>query len=171
MKVPTRAELHQATDAYMAASDRMRTANRALDLSTKRRIKSAAMSDYNRARARFQRVADAIRENRPVRKTRQTVDFETTIGTGIPVGVVVGHISAYYPATWHSPAEDEEAEFDIVDRRGYPGAWLDRHITEADEIRIEVECLEWAHDQRMSALEDEADARIQERKEMMMECA
>ena len=102
---------------------------------------------------------------------RQIVDFETTIGSGIPVGVVVGHIERGYPATWHEPAEPETAEFEIVDRKGYTGKWLDRHITEADEIRIEVECLEWAHDQRMSALEDEADARIQDRKEMMMECA
>lgn len=168
---PTRQELQAATDAYKAASDTLRLANKSLDLGSKRRIKSAAMADYNRARARFQRVADAIRENRPVRSTRQTVDFETTIGSGIPVGVVVGHIERGYPQTWHEPAEPETAEFEIVDRKGYTGAWLDRHITEADEIRIEVECLAWAHDQRISALEDEADAMIQDRKERMMECA
>lgn len=34
------------------------------------------------------------------------------------------------------PPEPEEFEFDILDRRGYPAAWLERKLTDNDYDRL-----------------------------------
>ena len=34
------------------------------------------------------------------------------------------------------PPEPEEFEFNLLDRRGRPAPWLEKHLTVADEIRL-----------------------------------
>ena len=55
---------------------------------------------------------------------------------GIPCQVDVTHYEPYRPATWHEPASGGEIEFDVYDRRGYRARWLERKLTEDDEVRI-----------------------------------
>ena len=64
--------------------------------------------------------------------------MRTTIA-GIPCQVDVTHYEPYEPATWHEPASGGEIEFEVYDRRGYRAAWLERKVTEDDEVRIFAE--------------------------------
>lgn len=55
---------------------------------------------------------------------------------GIPCQVRVTHYEPYDPGTWDEPPSGGEIEFEVFDRRGYPAAWLERKVTEDDEVRI-----------------------------------
>lgn len=72
-------------------------------------------------------------------------DLQTRI-SGIPCLI---EVTSYYPATpmkWFrngdcAPPEDEEIEFRVLDRKGYPAPWLEKKMDEEDRIRIEQELL------------------------------
>ena len=72
-------------------------------------------------------------------------DLQTRI-SGIPCQI---EVTSYYPATpmkWFrngdcAPPEDEEIEFRVLDRKGYPAPWLEKKMNEEDRIRIEKELL------------------------------
>lgn len=70
--------------------------------------------------------------------------FETQI-QGIPCQidvtdctVVKGSYSYNAPSDWDYYGYTE-FEFDVYDRKGYPAAWLERKMTDADRARIEEE--------------------------------
>ena len=44
-----------------------------------------------------------------------------------------------------------EAEYLILDRRGYPAAWLERKMTDLDRERIEVEIDDYKREEREEA--------------------
>ena len=138
MTAPTNADLWAARDALMSCADWLRNANRTGI------GKDAAMSAYNRARAQFDRVAEAIREGREIRyPDRHTPDFETTV-QGIPCGVVVTHWGVDRPAVIRQDpndscdAEYESPEWFLVDRRGYSAEWLEIKVTREDRARIDA---------------------------------
>jgi len=58
---------------------------------------------------------------------------------GIPCQVAITHYEPYDPGSWHEPPSGGELEFEVYDRRGYPAAWLERKVTEDDELRIFAE--------------------------------
>lgn len=72
--------------------------------------------------------------------------------SGIPCQI---EVTSYYPATsmkWYrngdcAPPEDEEIEFRVLDRKGYPASWLERKMDEEDRIRIEKELLAMKEDE------------------------
>ena len=154
MNAPTNRDLRQATDAYMAASDWLKHAN-------KTGIgKPAAMGQYNRERARFNRIADAIREGRSVRHPeRHTADFDADV-QGIPCGVAV---------TWFQPAMDEhecdEMTLVLMDRNGYRADWLEAKCTPIDWGRLEIQAI---REHKEAVAEQWAERRIEEHE---MECA
>ena len=55
---------------------------------------------------------------------------------GIPCQVDVTHYEPYDPGSWHEPPSGGEIEVKVYDRRGYRAAWLERKLTEDDEVRI-----------------------------------
>lgn len=67
--------------------------------------------------------------------------FETKVN-GIPCQCKVTHYLPAIPATVNGPPEDchegdsEEFEFELLDRRGRPAAWLDRYITPEVEAQL-----------------------------------
>lgn len=128
MSTPSKAELWQAQDALMSASDWLRNAN-------KTGIgKPAAMGQYNRERARFNRIDVAIREGRPVRHPeRHTADFEADV-QGIPCGVAV---TSFEPAM--EPGECAEMALVLLDRHGYRAGWLEAKCTKQDWERLEIQ--------------------------------
>lgn len=79
--------------------------------------------------------------------------MRTTIA-GIPCQVDITYYEPYQSATWHEEASGGELEFDVYDRKGYRAAWLERKVTEDDEVRIFAE---WEAD--LKAARD--DARIE----------
>lgn len=66
-------------------------------------------------------------------------DFYTRVA-GIPCQVYVTWYQAGTNYLIHSaslePNDPEEFEFSLLDRKGYPAQWLERKLTEDDEIRI-----------------------------------
>lgn len=68
--------------------------------------------------------------------------------SGIPCKARMTYYAKARPARVYGPAEDcypdepAELDFDILDRRGRPAAWLERKMTEDDIIRIEGELIE-----------------------------
>lgn len=46
------------------------------------------------------------------------------------------------------PNDDPEFEFDVLDRKGYRAAWLERKLTDDDKDRIWSEYLEMTEDDR-----------------------
>lgn len=91
---------------------------------------SAATRHWNIARARLIR---AIKGTKPAE--RYDADLTTTIA-GIPCGIVITYYSAPKPWRQHTfkgagpgdcdPPEDEDVEFFVIDRKGYPAEWLER---------------------------------------------
>lgn len=137
MNTPTNADLWAARDAMMACADWLRHANQTGS------GRAAAMGEYNRARAQFNRVADAIREGRPVRPSvRHTPDSDTNVA-GIPCGVVVTHRGFDRPPVLRADPNDcaapeyESPEWFLVDRNGYPAEWLERKVSADDRARID----------------------------------
>jgi len=69
-------------------------------------------------------------------------DFDTRVA-GIPCQVDVTFYSEPLPMRITGtgfgdadPPEPEEFEFNLLDRKGYPARWLERKLTEDDEVRI-----------------------------------
>ena len=68
--------------------------------------------------------------------------MDTTIATqiaGIPCQLRVTYWEDTIPATWYTPAEGGDMEFEVLDRRGYPAPWLERKLDAADRQRLELE--------------------------------
>jgi hypothetical protein len=68
--------------------------------------------------------------------------MDTTITTqiaGIPCQLRVTYWEATTTATWYTPAEGGDIEYEVLDRRGYPAPWLERKLTDLDRQRLEVE--------------------------------
>ena len=72
-------------------------------------------------------------------------DFESHV-QGIPCKVRVTYATPYVPASWDSPEESGEFEFELLDRKGYRAKWLEAKVTEADVDRLEKEYLAWLED-------------------------
>lgn len=72
-------------------------------------------------------------------------DFESHV-QGIPCKVRVTYHTPYVPASYNSPDEDGEFEFELLDRKGYRAKWLEAKVTEADVDRLEKEYLAWLED-------------------------
>ena len=76
-------------------------------------------------------------------------DFESQV-QGIPCKVRVTYATKYVPASWDSPEESGEFEFDLLDRKGYRAKWLEKKVTEKDVERLEREYCDYLE----SVLED-----------------
>ena len=67
---------------------------------------------------------------------------------GIPCLIGVSHFDCVRGSYSYSAASDmdyygySESEWDVLDRRGRPAAWLERKLTEEDRQRIEQEIAE-----------------------------
>jgi hypothetical protein len=61
--------------------------------------------------------------------------FPTRIN-GIPCQCHVTRYTPYIEATWDSPAEDSEFEYEILDTKGYQAKWLGKYVTQAVEDRL-----------------------------------
>jgi len=78
-------------------------------------------------------------------------DLTTTV-SGIPCSVVITSYSGAKPWKQHTfsgagpgdcdPPEEEAIEWHLVDRKGYYAPWLERKLTNSDNLRIERECSE-----------------------------
>lgn len=107
-----------------------------------KRGKSEAMSKYNTTKAAWQR---ALSGQPPLE--HYDADFFTTVA-GIPCGVVVDDFRPgcaarlFGPPENCSPEEPAEADFILVDRKGYRALWLERRLKSADRSRIEQECID-----------------------------
>ena len=71
--------------------------------------------------------------------------FQTKVN-GIPCQCRVNHYEAAVPMKVYgpgmadaSPAEEEEFDYDILDRRGRRATWLDKYVTDAVHSRIAEE--------------------------------
>lgn len=77
--------------------------------------------------------------------TRYIAEIETTV-CGIPCIIGVTDYEGYTPAYTSGapencyPAEGGYGEYDILDRKGYKAAWLERKITASveDDIQSEI---------------------------------
>ena len=60
-----------------------------------------------------------------------------------------------------TPPEPEEAEYDVLDRKGYKAPWLERKID--DEIHCDIvnEIREWIDDFKIRAAEERAERRME----------
>ena len=76
---------------------------------------------------------------------KSAYDFESTVA-GIPCKVRVTYATKYVPASWDSPEESGEFEFDLLDRKGYRAKWLEKKVTENDVERLEREYCDYLED-------------------------
>lgn len=85
----------------------------------------------------------------------------TTIA-GIPCQVSVTHFEPYDAGSWDEPPSGGEIEFDVYDRKGYRAPWLERKVTEDDEVRVfseyEADLQDMKDDARIEAYIDRRDA-------------
>ena len=77
--------------------------------------------------------------------------FESTVA-GIPCRIEVTHYVG--PTDWRQhtfagagpgdcdPPQDEEFEYQVLDRKGYPAPWLERKLTHEDAQRFLTEYIE-----------------------------
>jgi len=71
-------------------------------------------------------------------------EIETTIA-GIPCLIGVTHYECVRGSYSYNAASDmdyygyNDAEWEVLDRKGYKAAWLERKVTDADTRRIEAE--------------------------------
>ena len=61
--------------------------------------------------------------------------FPTRIN-GIPCQCHVLNYTPYIEATWDSPPEYSEFEYEILDTRGREAKWLGKYVTQAVEDRL-----------------------------------
>jgi hypothetical protein len=66
-------------------------------------------------------------------------DYRIRVLGGLPAIARVTSFYPYVPATWDSPSEGGEVEFEILDQRGRPAAWLERRLTDKDRADIDGE--------------------------------
>jgi hypothetical protein len=73
-------------------------------------------------------------------KNYYMAELETRI-CGIPC--IIGVTSYYEDAgSWDCPP-DSDCEYEILDRKGYPAAWLERKMTAKDEDNLYQEVCEY----------------------------
>ena len=70
--------------------------------------------------------------------SKQPYDFESKVA-GIPCKVRVTYYTPYVPASYNSPAEGGDFNFQILDKKGYRAKWLEAKVTERDVERLAVE--------------------------------
>lgn len=80
------------------------------------------------------------------KKMRCVGEFESHVG-GIPCIIAITSFYRGSPAR-HSgplagPEEHPEADWCVLDRRGYRAEWLERKLTDADRQRIDEEAVEF----------------------------
>lgn len=76
----------------------------------------------------------------PKSKVHYIAEMDARI-CGIPCIIGVTHFHEE-SASWDCPG-DIEVEFDILDRKGYPAAWLERKMTLKDETKLYDEVIEF----------------------------
>lgn len=65
---------------------------------------------------------------------------------GIPAIARVYSYTPYTPASWTAPADGPEADWQLLDRRGRPAAWLEKILTPREKEDLETEVLERCSD-------------------------
>lgn len=85
--------------------------------------------------------------------------FESSVA-GIPCIVDVTYYAKGHNGSRDEPPDYGEVEYDILDRKGYPAAWLAKKLMEQDAERIEVAAHEYVREQNAEA---RADARMESR--------
>lgn len=61
---------------------------------------------------------------------------------GIPALALVTNFFGGAPGSYWEPEEYPRADFRVFDRRGYPAAWLEDKLTDAEMYRIERELID-----------------------------
>jgi len=94
--------------------------------------------------------------------------FDSRIA-GIPCQIEITH---YTPAerkivtcTTIDPPDPGELEWQVLDRKGYPAAWLEAKMTRDDVWRIDDECEQCIADAQESAAIDAAELKADMRRE------
>lgn len=64
--------------------------------------------------------------------------FDTYVA-GIPCRCRVTLYQGYRPGSLLEPPDEQEFEFEILDRRGRRARWLERKVTAGDEARLLAE--------------------------------
>jgi hypothetical protein len=72
---------------------------------------------------------------------RHYPDMSTRV-CSIPCGVVVTNYVEADKGSFHCPPSPEEFEFELYDRKGYRATWLERKMTEKDEMKLLKEWLD-----------------------------
>ena len=124
---------------YALAASELRVAN------VLKKCASSAMANYNRARAAYRRSL-----NGKPKQVAHEADFSSTVA-GIPCGIVVTSYTAGHLGKWGHPENQEpdyppEAEFMVLDRKGYAADWLARKLTNSDREDIEEQCIRFMRD-------------------------
>ena len=73
---------------------------------------------------------------------KSAYDFESQVA-GIPCKVRVTYYTPYVPASYNSPAEGGDFNFQILDKKGYRAKWLEAKVMEADVEHLENEYEEY----------------------------
>lgn len=80
-----------------------------------------------------------------VKKIRSIYEFESHVA-GIPcIIAITGYYRgspAVYSGPMAGPEESPEAEWRVLDRRGYLAPWLEKKLSSSDEERINEEAVE-----------------------------
>ncbi len=77
-------------------------------------------------------------------KTHYEAEIESTVA-GIPCIIGVTHYESVEGSYNYNAASDmdyygySEAEWEVLDRKGYKAAWLEKKLTKSDIVRIEEE--------------------------------
>ena len=80
--------------------------------------------------------------------------FPTRIN-GIPCQCEVTHYEPALPGSFTEPPQPGEFEFRLLDRRGYPARWLDKHITSQTEDQLFQEFKKHLDDLAFQSMEQE----------------
>lgn len=79
--------------------------------------------------------------------THYQAEIESTVA-GIPCIIGVTHYESVKGSYSYHAASDmdyygyNEAEWEVLDRKGYKAAWLEKKLTKSDIVRIEAEIAE-----------------------------
>jgi len=63
-------------------------------------------------------------------------ELETTVLRGLPVLIKYSVRGEHRPATFDCPAEHEEIEYEVCDRRGRYAKWIEQRLADRDHDRI-----------------------------------